>query len=96
MLFRSDPFFTTKPVGDGTGLGLSITHSVIERHGGFIKVESSLGQGTTFRVTIPVDAAKPRKAVRAVEQTVRAVKAEPVRAGSNINQPEKDFYFHVS
>ena len=56
-----DPFFTTKPVGDGTGLGLSITHSVIERHGGFIKVESHINQGTTFRVTIPVDA-KPRQA----------------------------------
>jgi signal transduction histidine kinase len=58
-----DPFFTTKPVGEGTGLGLSITHSVIERHGGFIKVESRRGQGTTFRVSIPVDA-MPRKAER--------------------------------
>ena len=55
-----DPFFTTKPIGDGTGLGLSITHGVIERHGGFIKVESRINQGTTFRVTIPVDA-KPRE-----------------------------------
>jgi signal transduction histidine kinase len=58
-----DPFFTTKPVGEGTGLGLSITHSVIERHGGFIKVESRPGRGTTFRVSIPVDAMQ-RKAAR--------------------------------
>lgn len=58
-----DPFFTTKPVGEGTGLGLSITHSVIERHGGFIKVESRVNQGTTFTVSLPVDA-NPRAARR--------------------------------
>jgi two-component system NtrC family sensor kinase len=51
-----DPFFTTKPVGDGTGLGLSVTYSIIERHGGTITVESHLGVGTTFTVTIPIDA----------------------------------------
>jgi two-component system, NtrC family, sensor kinase len=62
-----DPFFTTKPVGEGTGLGLSITHSVIERHGGFIKVESRPGQGTTFRVSIPVDAMPRRRAAGRVE-----------------------------
>jgi signal transduction histidine kinase len=51
-----DPFFTTKPVGEGTGLGLSVTYSIIERHRGTISVESQPGQGTTFTVTIPVDA----------------------------------------
>ena len=51
-----DPFFTTKPVGEGTGLGLSVTYSIIERHRGTIFVESQPGQGTTFTVTIPVDA----------------------------------------
>ncbi|HEY0320963.1 MAG TPA: response regulator [Pyrinomonadaceae bacterium] len=52
-----DPFFTTKPVGEGTGLGLSVTYSIIERHKGSISVESLAGQGTAFRVEIPVDAA---------------------------------------
>ncbi|HYJ46529.1 MAG TPA: ATP-binding protein, partial [Pyrinomonadaceae bacterium] len=54
-----DPFFTTKPVGEGTGLGLSVTYSIIERHGGTISVQSQPGQGTTFRVAIPVDADPP-------------------------------------
>ena len=51
-----DPFFTTKPVGEGTGLGLSITYGIVKRHGGSISVESSPGAGTTFTVSIPVDA----------------------------------------
>lgn len=51
-----DPFFTTKPVGEGTGLGLSISHGIIERHGGKIEVASAPGMGTTFTVSLPVDA----------------------------------------
>jgi len=51
-----DPFFTTKPVGEGTGLGLSISHGVIVRHGGTIVVDSAPSQGTTFTITIPIDA----------------------------------------
>ena len=49
-----DPFYTTKPVGQGTGLGLSICHSIVERHGGTISLDSKVGQGTTFTVTIPI------------------------------------------
>jgi two-component system NtrC family sensor kinase len=47
-----DPFFTTKY--GGTGLGLTISHSIVDGHKGFIDVESKLGQGTTFTVTLPV------------------------------------------
>lgn len=47
--------FTTKAVGEGTGLGLSIAKEIIEeKHGGTIAFESTLGQGTTFHVRIPV------------------------------------------
>jgi signal transduction histidine kinase len=49
-----DPFFTTKAVGDGTGLGLSITHGIIQDHGGRLEVESHPGQGTCFRLFLPV------------------------------------------
>lgn len=49
-IFR--PFFTTRH--SGTGLGLSITHEVVERHGGAIRVETALGRGSTFIVTLPL------------------------------------------
>ncbi len=49
-----DPFFTTKPVGEGTGLGLSITFGIVERHGGTIRVETHIDEGTTFTVTLPI------------------------------------------
>ena len=48
-----DPFFTTKD--SGTGLGLAITHGIIQRHDGSITAESTPGQGTAFRIRLPID-----------------------------------------
>lgn len=48
-----DPFFTTKEVGEGTGLGLSVSHSLVQRLGGNISVQSRKGRGTEFTVTLP-------------------------------------------
>jgi two-component system NtrC family sensor kinase len=49
-----EPFFTTKPPGVGTGLGLPLCRGIIEEHGGSISVQSQPGQGTVFRVLLPV------------------------------------------
>lgn len=53
-----NPFFTTKPVGQGTGLGMSISYKVIKNHNGEIKVESEVGKGTKFSITLPITRAK--------------------------------------
>lgn len=53
-----DPFFTTKDVNKGTGLGLSISYSIVEKHGGVLKVKSKKGKGSVFTVALPLDGAK--------------------------------------
>jgi signal transduction histidine kinase len=51
-----DPFFTTKAIGRGTGLGLSISYGIVREHEGTIRCDSTVGQGTRFTLTLPVDA----------------------------------------
>ena len=47
------PFFTTKPTGEGTGLGLSLSYDIIKAHGGEIKVETKVGEGSEFIIQLP-------------------------------------------
>jgi signal transduction histidine kinase len=51
-----DPFYTTRKAGKGTGLGLSISYGIIKDHGGDIQVESTAGQGSCFRLVLPLEA----------------------------------------
>ena len=59
-----DPFFTTKPVGSGTGLGLSVVHGIIEAHGGVVRVASTVDEGTTFEIFLPLSEAGRAQAAR--------------------------------
>jgi len=65
-----DPFFTTKPEGEGTGLGLSVSYGIISRHRGLIEVESEVGIGTTFIISLPVRADKLEEPPVEVEKNV--------------------------
>ena len=49
-----DPFFTTKEVGQGTGLGMAISYKVIKNHKGNIELDSEIGKGSKFTITLPL------------------------------------------
>jgi len=49
-----NPYFTTKPIGKGTGMGLSMVHNIVQNHGGFIRLDSAVNEGTTFTIALPV------------------------------------------
>jgi PAS domain S-box-containing protein len=57
-----EPFFTTKEVGRGTGMGLAMVHGIVHDHGGHIQVSTALGQGSSFRVLLPVPAEEAGRA----------------------------------
>ncbi|MCH7826106.1 MAG: response regulator, partial [Acidobacteria bacterium] len=68
-----DPFFTTREVGEGTGLGLSMSHSIVQAHGGDLRVKTEIGKGTTFTIELPRAAAD----VEAAEKTIGGTRKAP-------------------
>ena len=50
-----EPFFTTKPAGSGTGLGLSMVYGTVQNHGGHVRVDSTVGVGTSVTIWLPED-----------------------------------------
>ncbi len=83
-----EPFFTTKEVGKGTGLGLAIIYGIVKQHDGFIDVYSEPGEGTTFRIYLPLiesvvletsKASEPEKPARGTETILLAEDDEILR-----------------
>ncbi|MEF9427016.1 MAG: ATP-binding protein, partial [Candidatus Mariimomonas ferrooxydans] len=93
-----EPFFTTKEVGKGTGLGLAIIYGIIKQHNGYINVYSEKGEGTTFKIYLPlikekIKEEKPAEAplIGGTETVLVAEDEAPVRSSLRLILEEYGF-----
>ena len=73
-----DPFFTTKEVGKGTGLGLSISQKIVDAHEGRLDIQSTLGEGSTFTLSLPRSEAAPMSDMAAQLAELEAITGDTV------------------
>jgi len=79
-----EPFFTTKPIGQGTGLGLSMIYGFVRQSGGYVRIESGIGRGTTVALFLP------RSTADAVATEVAKPQASPQGNGETVLVVEDD------
>ena len=83
-----EPFYSTKEVGAGTGLGLSTVYGIVSQTGGFVEVDSALGQGTTFSIYLPHHL--PGEGESAAEETVAEASRDLTGAGTVLLVEDED------
>lgn len=98
-----EPFFTTKVLGKGTGLGLSMVYGIIRQHDGLINVYSEVGEGTTFKIYLPLcdhtgkhSVAKMDKKLPGGTETILLVEDDPEVLEMNKGLLERAGYFVLS